>query len=61
MIFEVAFGRLEEQAILSIESAQPLTAEQAIKTSGILQMFPEIDLKANKIGIFGKAAKLDMV
>ncbi|MEW7973460.1 MAG: RnfH family protein [Candidatus Thiodiazotropha endolucinida] len=61
MIFEVAYGKLDEQALLSIESAEPLTAEQAIEASGILQMFPEIDLKANKIGIFGKAAKLDMV
>ncbi|MCU7944358.1 MAG: RnfH family protein [Candidatus Thiodiazotropha endolucinida] len=61
MIFEVAYGKLDEQALLSIESAEPLTAEQAIEASGILQMFPEIDLKANKIGIFGKAAKLDTV
>ncbi|MES9839232.1 MAG: RnfH family protein [Candidatus Thiodiazotropha endolucinida] len=61
MIFEVAYGKLDEQALLSIESAEPLTAEQAIEASGILQMFPEIDLEANKIGIFGKAAKLDTV
>ncbi|MBT3030512.1 MAG: RnfH family protein [Candidatus Thiodiazotropha sp. (ex Codakia orbicularis)] len=61
MIFEVAYGKLDEQALLSIESAERLTAEQAIEASGILQMFPEIDLKANKIGIFGKAAKLDTV
>ncbi|MEW8028016.1 MAG: RnfH family protein [Candidatus Thiodiazotropha sp.] len=59
MIFEVAFGRLDEQALLSVESAEPLTARQAIETSGILEMFPEIDLDTNKIGIFGKAAKLD--
>ncbi len=61
MKFEVAFGKLEEQALLSVESAQPLTAEQAIEASGILERFPEIDLKTNKIGIFGKAAKLDVV
>jgi putative ubiquitin-RnfH superfamily antitoxin RatB of RatAB toxin-antitoxin module len=59
MIFEVAFGKLDEQALLTVESAEPLTAQQAIEASGILQRFPEIDLKTNKIGIFGKAAKLD--
>jgi putative ubiquitin-RnfH superfamily antitoxin RatB of RatAB toxin-antitoxin module len=36
-----------------------LTAKQAIEVSGILERFPEIDLKINKIGIFGKVAKLD--
>jgi putative ubiquitin-RnfH superfamily antitoxin RatB of RatAB toxin-antitoxin module len=61
MIFEVAFGKLDEQALLKVESAEPLTAQQAIEASGILRRFPEIDLKTNKIGIFGKAAKLDAV
>jgi putative ubiquitin-RnfH superfamily antitoxin RatB of RatAB toxin-antitoxin module len=61
MIFEVAFGKLDEQALLTVESAEPLTAKQAIEASGILQRFPEIDLKTNKIGIFGKVAKLDAV
>ncbi|MCU7844712.1 MAG: RnfH family protein [Candidatus Thiodiazotropha sp. (ex Monitilora ramsayi)] len=59
MIFEVAYGRLEEQALLVVESEKTLTAQQAIEKSGILDRFPEIDLKSNKIGIFGKAAKLD--
>jgi putative ubiquitin-RnfH superfamily antitoxin RatB of RatAB toxin-antitoxin module len=61
MIFEVAFGKLDEQALLTVVSVEPLTARQAIEASGILQRFPEIDLKTNKIGIFGKAAKLDAV
>ncbi|MGD8911823.1 MAG: RnfH family protein [Candidatus Thiodiazotropha sp.] len=59
MIFEVAFGKLDEQALLTVESVEPLTAKQAIEVSGILERFPEIDLKINKIGIFGKVAKLD--
>ncbi|MBT3047384.1 MAG: RnfH family protein [gamma proteobacterium symbiont of Ctena orbiculata] len=59
MKFEVAFGTLDEQALLTVESAEPLTAKQAIEASGILERFPEIDLKTNKIGIFGKATKLD--
>jgi putative ubiquitin-RnfH superfamily antitoxin RatB of RatAB toxin-antitoxin module len=35
------------------------TVEQAIKSSGIMTKFPEIDLDVNKIGIFGKLARLD--
>jgi uncharacterized protein len=59
MRFEVAYGRMDEQALLTVEAEAPLTAQQAIERSGILERFPEIDLASNKIGIFGKAAKLD--
>jgi uncharacterized protein len=59
MIFEVAYGRMDEQALLKVESDTALTAQQVIERSGMLGRFPEIDLQSNKIGIFGKAAKLD--
>ncbi|MGD8907973.1 MAG: RnfH family protein [Chromatiales bacterium] len=59
MKFEVAYGRMDEQALVAVESDAPLSARQAIEQSGILQRFPEIDLAAYKVGIFGKAAKLD--
>ena len=58
MKFEVAYGKLDEQVLLVVESSEPLTVEQAIEQSGILQLFPEIDLKVNKTGIFGKAAQI---
>ncbi len=59
MKFEVAYGRMDKQALLTVESATPLTVEQAIENSGILQRFPEIDLAGCKVGIFGKATRLD--
>ena len=31
----------------------------AIQKSGILRKFPEIDLKVNQIGVFGKLIRLD--
>ena len=34
------------------------TVEDAIRISGVLERFPEIDLGANKVGIFGKLTKL---
>ena len=58
---EVAFARENEQAILPVEGAQGLTVREAIERSGILTRFPEIDLTINKVGVFGKLAKLDQV
>ena len=58
---EVAFAREDEQAIFPVEGVNGLTAREAIERSGALLRFPEIDLAANKIGVFGKVAKLDRV
>ena len=58
-IVEIAYALPHEQLIVPIKASEGITAQQAIKTSGILQKFPEIDLTINKIGVFGKATKLD--
>ncbi len=54
---EVAYARDDSQQILSVMVDQGTTLEQAIEQSGVLEMFPEIDLKVNKVGIFGKLGK----
>ena len=59
IIVEVAYALATEQLIMPIRVSDGTTAEQAIKASGILRKFPEIDLSINKIGIFGKLSKLD--
>lgn len=56
---EVAYALPETQVLIPVELAEGATAEAAIKKSGILERFPEIDLASNKVGIFGKAVKLD--
>jgi putative ubiquitin-RnfH superfamily antitoxin RatB of RatAB toxin-antitoxin module len=56
---EVAYALPEEQLILQVEGEAGLTVQEAIESSGILQRFPEIDLGGNKVGIFGKIARLD--
>lgn len=56
---EVAYAKPEQQVIVSVEVADGATAEQAIRASGILKRFPEIDLEQSKIGVFSKACKLD--
>lgn len=56
---EVSYALPEEQIILSLEIASDCTVEEAIKRSGILEAFPQIDLDSDKVGIFGKMCKLN--
>ena len=59
---EVAYALPEEQQILSLNVDRGTTVEQAIQLSGILQHYADIELsRKNKVGIFGKLAKLDKV
>lgn len=54
IMVEVAYGHAEEQSLLSLEVEEGTTLEQAIEQSGILGIYPDIDLAKNKVGIFGK-------
>ena len=55
---EVAYARPDTQMILPVKVHADATIEEAIRHSGILEAFPEIDLGRNKVGVFGKLAKL---
>jgi putative ubiquitin-RnfH superfamily antitoxin RatB of RatAB toxin-antitoxin module len=59
IVVEIAYALPMEQLIVPIKVNEGITAEQAIKASGIMSKYPEIDLAINKIGIFGKLTKLD--
>ena len=59
MPVEDAYALPERQLILKLDVAPDATLEQAIHASGMLEKFPEIDLGSNKVGVFGKLAKLD--
>ncbi len=59
MRIEIAYAKPQEQVILSLEVAADTTVEAAIRQSGLLQRFPEIDLEKNKVGVFGKVCKLE--
>lgn len=61
LMVEIAYALPEQQLIIPVRIAEGTTAESAIRASGILEKFPEIDLGVNKIGIFGKLNKLDTV
>jgi uncharacterized protein len=56
---EVAYALPNEQLIIPISMPLETNAEAAIRASGILNKFPEIDLNTNQIGIFSKLIKLD--
>lgn len=56
---EVAYARADAQTILPVEVEEGATLRQAIERSGILNRHPEIDLTVNKVGVFGRLAKLD--
>ena len=56
---EVAYAAARGQTVLRLEVKGGTTIGEAIKQSGILHQFPEIDLALNKVGIFGKLARTD--
>ena len=56
---EVAYALPDEQLILSLEVPSDCVVEDAIKRSGILETYPQIDISTDKVGIFGKMSKLN--
>ncbi|MFP5418027.1 MAG: RnfH family protein [Gammaproteobacteria bacterium] len=56
---EVIFAQPHAQPLFVARLKTGATVEDAIRASGVLDAFPEIDLAKNKVGIFSKLAKLD--
>ena len=56
---EVAYALPDEQVILSLEVPSDYVVEDAIKRSGILENYSQIDISTDKVGIFGKMCKLN--
>ncbi|ROR32072.1 RnfH family protein [Inmirania thermothiophila] len=54
---EVVYARADEQLVLELEVEPGTTAEEAVRRSGLLERFPEIDLARNKLGVYGKVVK----
>jgi uncharacterized protein len=53
----IAYSENVQQIWLTIEVPDEATVHDAIQRSGILKMFPHIDLAAQKVGVFGKIVK----
>ena len=56
---EVIYAFPDNQMLLRLSLPAGTTAQQAVKASGILGIFPEISFPQNKLGIFGKLVKPD--
>jgi putative ubiquitin-RnfH superfamily antitoxin RatB of RatAB toxin-antitoxin module len=59
MLIEVAFALPQRQSLLSVNVPVDATVRQAIESSGILRMYPEIDLTQHKVGIWSRTVRLD--
>jgi len=59
---EVVYALPNDQQIFSTKVAEGATVGEAIRDSGILERYSEINLgTVNKVGIFGKLCKQDRV
>ena len=54
---EVAFARPDRQEIIPVTVPEGTTAVEAVKLSGIVDIFPEVDPDSIDMGIFGKVIK----
>ena len=57
IMIEVSYALPDTQVIIPLKVSSGTTIEQAIKQSGVLLTFPEINLAINKVGVFSKLGK----
>lgn len=55
----VCYAEADRQLWMRIEVPDGSDVSKVIELSGILDQYPEIDLESQKVGVFGKIAKLD--
>ncbi len=56
---DVVYALPQKQRVMNLVVDKSMTVEEIIKTSGLLSLYPEIDLKVNKVGVFSRNVKLD--
>ena len=56
---EVVYALPERQVVIGVGAGLGTTLREAIEQSGILGQFPEIDLRRNQVGSFGRLRGLD--
>jgi hypothetical protein len=57
MQVEVAYARPDKQQIVPVKVPEGTTALEAVKLSGIVDIFPEVDPDNTDMGVFGKVIK----
>lgn len=58
---EVIYALPHVQMLVPLNVREGTTLEEAVRLSGVLEKFPEIDLANAKVGIWNKAAELTAV
>lgn len=61
MEIEVVYALPDIQIMRRLCAPPGVTARQAVELSGIINLYPEIDLSKNKLGVFGKLVKPDAI
>jgi putative ubiquitin-RnfH superfamily antitoxin RatB of RatAB toxin-antitoxin module len=61
MNIEVLYALPQEQILLKLQADAGFTLGEAIRQSGVLEKYPEIDLAKNKLGIYGKLSRADAI
>ena len=61
MKIEVVYATDKDQTIIPLEVPEAYTLYQAIRDSGILDIYPEIDLQKQKTGIFNIISPLNAI
>ena len=55
----VCYAEAERQLWVRLEVPDESTIQEAIELSGVLKQYPQIDLTTQKVGVYGKLAKLE--
>ena len=58
---EVCYALSNKQELVKLSLTDGSNLQQAVEASGLLEKYPEIDLKKNKFGIWNKLSKADSV
>ncbi|KDM91876.1 RnfH family protein [Photobacterium galatheae] len=56
---EVVYALPYTQRVIKLAITADTPVQDIIERSGVLEMYPDIDLKKNKVGVFSRPVKLD--
>lgn len=56
---EVVYALPDEQRVFTLAVDKSMTVQEIIEQSGVLSLYPQIDLASNKVGVFSRNVKLD--
>jgi len=58
---EVIYATMEQQKLITVQIGGHESIRLCIEKSGVLQMYPEIDIHTVKVGVFSQVKELDDV